>query len=241
MAKKLIFILLWILLGCYCLTMIFFVESEKQSLVLGNYRIEILDSLDNEFVDKKDIVKLISNNFGSLKGKRINDINKDSIEKIIETHSCIKRAEVYNNANGVVKVKLLQRKPLFRVFSNMSFYVDEDRKIMPFSSKFTSRVCVVTGNINEKMAKGILFDFCKYTNTNIFWSSFIEQIHINQQNDVILIPKLGEFTIILGSFDNYRQKMSNLKAFLDNGNKNKIWGRYKKINLKYENQVVCVK
>lgn len=241
MAKKLVFIFLWVLLGVYCLTMVCFVDFEKEKLQIGDYSIEIVDSLDNKFIDKKEIVHLINAKFGILKGKKINQINRDSIEKVIETHACIKNAEVYNNANGVVKLKLLQRKPLFRVYSKDNFYVDKDKKIMPFSSKYTSRVCIVTGNVDKKKATGILFDFCDYLNKDDFWVSFIEQVHINHQNDVTLIPKIGEFDILMGSLDNYKQKMSNLKAFLDNGNKNKIWGRYKVLNLKYENQVVCVK
>lgn len=241
MAKKLVFIFLWILLAGYGATMIYFVDVEKEDLQLGNYSIEIIDSLDNKFIDKKEIIDLVNAKFGFLKGKKVSEINRDSIEKVIKTHACIKNAEVYNNANGVIKLKLLQRKPLFRVFSKENFYVDRDKKIMPFSSKYTSRVCIVTGNVDKRKATGVLFDFCNYLDKDDFWISFIEQIHINQQNDVTLIPKIGEFDIIMGSLDNFQQKMSNLKAFLDNGNKNKIWGRYKVLNLKYENQVVCVK
>jgi len=219
----------------------FFVETEKKALLLGDYEIEIIDSIENRFVDKKDIINLINVKFGLLKGKKLKDVNRDSIEKFVETHVCIRNAEVYNNANGVVTIKLIQRKPLFRVMAKKKFYVDEDRKVMPLSSKFTSRVCVVTGKVNKKLAREVLFDFCKFINCDTFWSSFIEQVHISQQNEVILIPKMGAFSILLGGLGDYQEKMLKLKAFLDKGKENRVWGRYKKINLKYENQVVCVK
>ncbi len=241
MAKNLVYIFLCMLLGIYLVTVFCFVNLGKDSLYIGDYSVEVVDSIDNKFVEKKEIIKLINEKFGTLKGKKVQEIDRDSIERVIEAHPCVKKAEVYNNANGVTRIKLLQRKPLFRVYSKENFYIDRDKKIMPFSSKYTSRVCVVTGDVDKKQATGILFDFCNYLDKDEFWLSFIEQIHINQQNDVTLVPKIGDFNIIMGKLEDYEQKMSNLRVFLDNGNKNKVWGKYKEINIKYENQVVCVK
>ena len=116
MAKKFVFISLWIILISYFIVILFFVENEKEALLFSDYEIEIIDSLENRFVDKKEIINLINVKFGPLKGKKLNSVNRDSIERIVETHNCIKNAEIYNNANGVVKLKLLQRKPLFRVY-----------------------------------------------------------------------------------------------------------------------------
>lgn len=241
MANKVVCILIWIVLLSYSIAMFFFMNKKKDALLLKKIEIEIIDSLENKFVSKKEIVNLINVKFDLLKGKKIKDVDRNLIEKIVEKHSSVKNAEVYTNCHGVVKVKLQQRKPLFRVMTKKDFYVDEDRKIMPFSSKYTSRVCVVTGNVNKRMATGELFEFCEFLDSSPFWSSFIEQIHVNTKNDVVLIPKMGEFNILLGGFEDYSNKMLKLRAFLKNGKVNGIWGKYDTINLKYENQVVCVK
>ena len=72
-------------------------------------------------------------------------------------------------------------------------------------------------------------------------SSVVEQIVVTQDNEVILIPKVGNFRIRLGDLENVDQKMEKLYLFLREGIALKGWNKYKEINLEYRNQIVCVK
>ena len=46
---------------------------------------------------------------------------------------------------------------------------------------------------------------------------------------------------IAGKLENVGKKMENLRLFLEEGIALKGWNVYKEINLKFENQIVCVK
>jgi cell division protein FtsQ len=59
-------------------------------------------------------------------------------------------------------------------------------------------------------------------------------------NELKLIPAVGEHTILLGKIENYNyvEKLDKLKIFYDNGLSKTGWDKYSVINLKYDHQVV---
>ena len=121
------------------------------------------------------------------------------------------------------------------------FYVDEDGKYMPLSRKYTSRVVVATGEISKKFACEKLYPFVMMLREDDFWDALIEQIVVDRGEEIILIPKVGNFRIILGEVGNAEEKMEKLRLFLKDGIVRKGWNVYKEINLKFDNQVVCVR
>jgi cell division protein FtsQ len=89
----------------------------------------------------------------------------------------------------------------------------------------------------------IIYDLYKlalYIDNNDFWRSQIQQVYVNERQDMLLIPRVGSHTIIFGKSDNMDMKFNKLKlmykAFNVIG-----WNKYKTINLKYNNQVICTK
>jgi cell division protein FtsQ len=69
----------------------------------------------------------------------------------------------------------------------------------------------------------------------------IEQLFVNDKADIELIPRVGNQRIVLGSADSLEVKMRNLLAFYKQAMPKVGWDTYKTINVKYTNQVVCVK
>ena len=124
--------------------------------------------------------------------------------------------------------------------SALDMDVDEDGKIMPLSRKYTSRVVVATGNISRKFACNGLYPFIMTLRNDEFWDALVEQI-VEKGNEVVLIPKVGNFRIVLGTLDDMNEKLENLRLFLREGIVLKGWNVYKEINLKFKNQIVCVK
>ena len=156
-------------------------------------------------------------------------------------NSIIKSAQVYYSLDGYFHVDITQRKPVLRVLTGEGFYVDEDGKYMPLSRKYTSRVVVATGEISKKFACEKLYPFVMMLREDDFWDALIEQIVVDRGEEIILIPKVGNFRIILGEVGNAEEKMEKLRLFLKDGIVRKGWNVYKEINLKFDNQVVCVR
>jgi cell division protein FtsQ len=136
-----------------------------------------------------------------------------------------------------------QREPVLRVISDTkgSFYVDKDRKIMPLSSNYAVYLPVATGLIDEEFAQNELYDFAMFLRNNPEWDAWVEQIVVRRNNEVVLIPRAGDFKIIMGSLNNYSDKLKKFDLFVKRGLNVVGWNRYSEINLKYDNQVVATR
>ena len=194
----------------------------------------------NAFIGEEDIHEIIRRNYGDVTKMNVVDIDKDSMEHVICRASEIKSAQVYYSLDGYIHVNVTQRVPVLRIVSGKGYYVDEEGKMMPLSSKYTARVMVATGNISQQFACQQLYPFVMKLKEDKLWQALVEQIVVSGK-EVSLIPKVGNFRIVLGRLEGVEQKMENLRLFLEKGIALKGWNIYKEINLKFENQIVCVK
>ncbi len=225
----------------YLIIVLTFVSAKLGEVECKGVQVVVDDTGENAFIDEDDVLQLIKRNYGELKNVNVVDIDKDSMECVLVRNSVIKSAQVYYSLDGYFHVEITQRKPVLRVMSGEGYYVDEDGKVMPLSGKYTSRVVVATGNISRNFACNGLYPFVMGLKNDGFWDALIEQIVVANGNEVILIPKVGNFRIVVGELENVEKKMENLRLFLQEGIALKGWNVYKEINLKFENQIVCIK
>jgi hypothetical protein len=57
--------------------------------------------------------------------------------------------------------------------------------------------------------------------------------------EVELIPRAGDHVVVLGQLDGYEKKLDNLMLFYRQAAPAEGWGKWSRINLKYDNQIVC--
>ena len=87
-----------------------------------------------------------------------------------------------------------------------------------------------------------LYAMANYINADKFWKSQIQQIYINDEKDMELVPLVGNHKIIFGDTANMDVKFKKLMTFYTQGlSYTGWWNKYSSINLKYKNQIVCTK
>lgn len=173
-------------------------------------------------------------------GTPLSEIDLSEIETSIGEISLIKEAVSYFDSQGNLNISVTQRVPLFRVkTANGDFYVDTDRKRMPTSRRYTAHVPLVTGNVHPEFATAELFDFMLYLSGESRWATAFTQVYVYPNNEVELVPRVGNFIIEMGDLSRYPQKLYKLDVFLDKIPKYKPWDAYSSINLKYKDKVVC--
>ncbi len=239
--KKALSYILSVCLFAYLIIVLTFVTIKLKEVTCKGVQVVINDAKENAFVEEEDVQKAIKHHYGDLSKVDIVTIDKDSMERILGKYSVIKSAQVYYSLDGYFHISITQRTPILRIMSRGGYYIDEDGKFMPLSEKYTSRVMVATGNISKKFACRELYPFVMTLKNDRFWDALIEQIIVTDKNEVSLIPKVGNFRIILGKLENVDKKMDNLRLFLQKGIILKGWNFYKEINLKFDSQIVCVK
>lgn len=80
-----------------------------------------------------------------------------------------------------------------------------------------------------------------FVNKDDFWRAQIEQVFVQANGELLIVPQVGDYLIEFGTPDDYELKFRNLRAVYQQGFKNIGWNRYKTISVKYRNQVVCTK
>ncbi|MFT5921047.1 MAG: cell division protein FtsQ, partial [Flavobacteriales bacterium] len=81
-----------------------------------------------------------------------------------------------------------------------------------------------------------LFQFLE---TDPLWSAQTEHIVVDKNHEFELIPRVGTARILIGKPVELEDKFKRLKAFyLEMAHNNNI-NKYKRINVKYRDQVVC--
>ncbi|HBG58708.1 MAG TPA: hypothetical protein DDX07_11925 [Porphyromonadaceae bacterium] len=228
-----------VVIGYLIFSASYFRDSSRDN-VCERFEVIIKDSSRTRFVEAQDVVNLVKRYDLYPVGKTFGQINTLAIRDTILTNRLVESAEVYTTAGGSIVASIRQREPVLRIISDVkgSFYVDKDRRIMPLSSNFAVYVPIATGVIDEEFAQNDLYDFAMFLRDNPDWDAWIEQIVVQKNKDVELIPRAGDFRIVVGSLDDYPAKLAKFVLFVEEGLNVVGWNRYSEINLKYENQVV---
>jgi cell division protein FtsQ len=243
MIKKIFLVLIAVSFLAYFVFVILYVNPKANNELCSNMEITVVDTLDRHLIKDKEIAVILKNTKLTPVGKKMSEIDSKTIESKLKENKLIKKAECYKTTNGTVKIEIYQKIPILRIFSTKdgSYYIDMEGEIMPLSGNYPAYLPVATGNIEKEFAKTKLYDFALFLQNNKYWNAQIEQINIAFNNDMELIPRVGNFLIVLGKPDDYSEKLEKLKLFYEKGLNEVGWNRYSVINLKYKNQVVCTK
>lgn len=197
-------------------------------------------SENNLFITDESVNKLLIQNEEGVTNmpKEILDLN--GLETALKSNPMIKNAEVYLTVNGEVRADVEQRKPIARVATNASFYIDDEGKFMPLSANRSARVPLVTGQVLKNDLEDV-FHLAKMIHEDQFLKIHIVEIHQGRNKYFTLKTRSLDFEIYLGALDHLDKKINNLKAFYQKAMKDQTLPNYKKVNLQFENQVVCTK
>jgi cell division protein FtsQ len=204
-----------------------------------NIRVNFIGE-DNLFITETMVNKLLIQNKEELTNvaKEILDLNE--LEMILKSNPMIKTAQVYLTVNGEVRADVIQRKPIARVRTNASYYIDNEGKFMPLSSNYTARVPLVTGFIKKNDLSNV-FKIANKIYYDEFLKTHIVEIHQRQDGTILLNTRVLDFEILIGNLYGLDKKISNLKAFYQKSMNDKSLNKYSKVNLQFDNQVVCTK
>ena len=241
--KTILYIIFATLLVAYIAVSIFFFRDGNQDRPSCDaVEVVIADSLEKYFLDEKEIVAYLKKENLYPVGKNGNEINTNDIENALLKNEIIETAEVIQTISGKIKIVISQKMPILRVFnSGGSFYVDKTGNIMPSALGQAIYVPVASGNIEKSFATSELYKFALFLQKDDFWNDQIAQIYVKSVDDIEIIPRVGSHRIILGSLENYENKLEHLRLFYEQVIPKTGWEKYSVINLKYKNQIVCTK
>jgi cell division protein FtsQ len=248
MLKRILKLLGYLLLIAFIVVTLAFSVRESRDVACRKIQIELREN-EQIRISKEEIARLVHEADNHIIGKELRMINADIIEKEIEKHQAILKAEVYkvivadsSSYSGILGVRVVHREPVLRIMSSGgNYYLDKSGKRIPVSVNYTANVIVATGDFSEEFARKELLPFVLFLNGTPFWKAQIEQVHVERSGDILLIPLVGDQIIELGSLKDYPEKLRNMRAFYEQVMARNNWDKYKQVSVKYKNQVIAKK
>ena len=193
------------------------------------------------FVKPETVNKLLIENNSKAETIRKDRLDLNKLEQVLNAQEMIEKADVYVSIDGVLKAVVKQKTPIARVFNDEgSFYIDSEGNTMPLSENFTARVPLVSGEINKKNNKD-LFKLFKIIYDDAFLRKNIIGIQIMPNGSLLMLNRNYNYQIDFGGLINVERKFQNYKAFFQKVSLDSTLNKYKKIDLRFTEQVVCTK
>lgn len=186
------------------------------------------------FIDEKDIKDLVKQYNPT---RKIGDVKIPELEKKINENPFVDSANVYMNLNGNLNVDIKQRVPVFRLSKNgKDFYVDEKGVEFPISRNFSYPCMLVMGDVDASEYQE-LGQLVEKIDKDDFSKKYF--IGIKKEKDSYnLLTSDGNYKVEIGDLDNIDFKVKGFKTFVEKYLVYQNPNKYKKISVKYNNQIV---
>ena len=142
------------------------------------------------------------------------------------------------------------------------YYVDAEGAMMPADFDFPTRDIIVNGNITFPYSSKVrltdikaqkaetlqsrlnlykAFHVVQNVKADSFLNAQLSQLYLNSENEIEITPAFGDHLILFGDTTHTADKLEKLNAFYTQVIPRTGWETYRVINLKYENQIICIK
>lgn len=256
MKKYIIIILDVILAGYLIFAIVAFNNPENLVKKCTKVNIDIADESTYGFLDAKEIKNILEKKGIYPIEKSMEDISPRQIEDILKHSPFVNTAQCCKTKDGHVLISVTQRSPLVRIKSDRGedYYIDGNGGIMP-NSKYISDLIIVTGNVNKTFAQHYIAILANVIMDSDLWRNQIVQINVQRDHGIEIVPRVGEHIVFLGYLptSNSREqrqrevtefaqeKLNRLESFYRYGLSKAGWNKYERIDMQYNNQIICKK
>ena len=193
------------------------------------------------FVKQETVNKLLIENKRDASSIQKVDLDLNKLEKSINSQEMIDKSDVFVTIDGVLKAVVKQKTPIARFFNEQgSFYVDYKGNRMPLSANFTARVPLVSGVMSVKNSED-LANLFRVIYDDPFLKKNIIGIQIMPNGSLKMFNRNFDYQIDFGRIINVERKFKNYKAFFQKAVLDSSLYKYRKIDLRFTEQVVCTK
>lgn len=207
--------------------------------------IDVRSAEGNQPLFKKDIAEHARLIIGTLGAGQALDL--EYIEQELEKDPWIANAEVFIDNKQTLRLEILERKPIARIFAinDKSYYLDSAGILLPADQVTPVNVPVFTQvpYLGEDEASVHLAKSIAYLGGLIaadpFWNAQITQVQVLPNGSFELATMVGNHKVVFGDTARAADKLYNLMVFYQKALKKIGWNKYSTVDLRYAGQVVA--
>lgn len=229
----------------------FLVFSIYNKLGSAINRIDIVISSNDDnktLISKEDVRLLLKTELGyDINIAETGQLNLFKLERMLNRDDRINKAEIYIDKHNNFIVNVEQKQPIVRIdiTNGHDYYLDYKGERIPVTDVF--RVPVVTGYVHEYVnnfskikehnLNGVL-EVAQRINDDEFLTALVEQIYVDKESNVTIVPKIGRDKILLGQVEDLEEKIYKLKVYYEQGMKKIGIDKFEELDLQYKGQVL---
>jgi cell division protein FtsQ len=268
--RKLLFVMLWCVAGAGMVLLLGASINHRNGKTCQGYKIDISGSGGDGglFIDRKEVERLLAAASGAVphtgaagsvtrldastlaqwKGRHIMSFDLRHMESALEKNAWIRDAELFFDNNGILRVNVIEREPIARIFTTAgnSFYIDSSGAELPLSARLPAKLPVFTGfpaqkphlHGDDSVLAVQVRKLSGFIRKDPFWMAQIAQIDITPSRTFEMVPLIGDHFIAFGDGNDYEQKFHRLFIFYREVLSRTGFDKYSRIDVHYAGQVI---
>jgi cell division protein FtsQ len=259
---RVLVLVFFVLIGAGTLVLWAFSISKHNAQPVPEVRITIQRGQNvDELISKQEIDSIVHSHFGLLQGTPMDQIDVGAIQIAVNRHPAIQSCNVYMGVDGILNIEIQQRAPMFRVMNSdgSGFYVDTLGQSFNLLDRAVAYVPIytvegvmgamqypATKDYYDENTLGLtyldeLIIFGNHMRKHADLKDWTEHVHLTSTGTLEIIPRIGRHVIEYGSIYNLEMKTKMLFQFYRSQLYITNLEKYSRINLNFENQVICEK
>lgn len=240
--KRLLLILLVSSLSAFITYSIYLLQGQSSTARLDGVDIVLHRQEGVEpFMDEYDVLQELRRKGLCYEDVPIDSIDVGLIERQLRENPLFENVEVYITIGSRrMKVEVKQRVAYFLAYSDDGvYYVSAGRGIVPLNPNYAVYVPIVTGRFTPEEACTYIFDLVEVIKENPYFRDYFGQIHYDPTQGLILVPRLGNVSLILGHRRDYSVMLEKYRVFAEQVLPRVGGDVYAYLHLAYKDQVVA--
>ena len=160
----------------------------------------------------------------------------------VTQHSFVRDTQVYKDWHGALHVRVYPRHLIARFVTpdGQSQYLDDTGTWVPLCAHYTPHVPLVyTKRLPEKAVAPELLQLLRFIEAHSFWRAQVAALQLLPKGEVAFTTQMGHQQVLLGQVDDFAAKLAKLYVCYRRILSAKGWKRYRHINLKFKDQIIC--
>ena len=205
-------------------------------------------------VNQDDIRQMIETTPIKTIGIPMKDIDLEQIAELLQQNPYIKTVNEVRFSSTRLRIVVTLKNILLHVYTQngQQYYVDEEGYMLPFSLSVKENVPIVNGKITDEYSDGKnvkdsqsnlhrVFKIASYMHSNDFYRTQFQQLYVMNNNEVMLIPTVGQHKVLFGTDKNMEEKLFNLQQTYQQGLAYMGMDQYATLDVRYKNRVIAKK
>jgi cell division protein FtsQ len=249
--KRLLVLGAWILVAAGCTTLLVAAIRRQNHAVCKAVKI-VIGGADRRMVDSTELESILTDQHTrQLVGTPAGSISIKRLERKIGDNPWVKKADLFFDSKQVLWVKVTEREPVARLFTEdgSSFYVDAEGTRLPLKDYYPVQLPVFTScpldrqhwtGADTTLAREVAV-LSTYLQAHPFWMNMVQQVDVVSDRTFDLVPSVGDYVLKIGDTSDLDHKFNRLRVFYERVVPHVGWNKYAVLDARYAGEVIGVR